>query len=112
MPLAFFAKILNLSDSKLKNLSQRIQHTKKQLNALKIQLSLETRCSCYKIESPENHSDSSAASLIADAILREPDAIQLVAYCPDNPLEMDKTWSLMSELDKDALLHKLAMRDL
>ncbi len=109
-----FVRSFEEIESKLKNLSQRIRHTKKQMDTLKIQLSLETRSSCYKIESPEpeNHSDVSAASLIADAILREPEAVQLVAYCPDDCLEMDKTWSLMSELDKDALLHKLAMRDL
>ncbi len=82
------------------------------MDTLKIQLSLETRSSCYKIESSENHSDSSAASLIADAILREPEAVQLVAYCPDNPFEMEKTWSLMSELDKDALRRKKILRDL
>ena len=99
-------------ESKLKNLSQRIQHTKKQMDTLKIHLSFEKCGSCYKIESPENHSDSSAASLIADAILREPEAVQLVAYCPDDCLEMDKTWSLMSELDKDALRRKKILREL
>ena len=77
-----------------------------------LKLSLETRSSCYKIESLENHYDSSVASLIADAILREPEAVQLVAYCPDNPLEMDKTWILMSELDKDALIQKKIIREL
>ena len=82
------------------------------MDTLKIQLSLETRSSCYKIESPENHSDVSAASLIADAILREPEAVQLVAYCPDNPFEMEKTWALMSELDKDALIFKEMVREL
>ncbi len=107
-----FVRSFEEVESNLKNLSQRIRHTKKQMDTLKIRLSLETRSSCYKIESPENHSDSSAASLIADAILREPEAVQLVAYCPDNPFEMEKTWALMSELDKDELLHKLAMRDL
>ena len=107
-----FVRSFEEVESNLKNLSQRIQHTKKQLDTLKIHLSLETRCSCYKIESPENYSDSSAASLIADAILREPEAVQLVAYCPDNPLEMEKTWSLMSELDKDALIRKEMIRDL
>ena len=76
-------------ESNLKNLSQRIQHTKKQLDTLKILLPLETRSSCYKIESPENLSDVSAASLIADAILREPEAVQLVAYCPDNSIAIE-----------------------
>ena len=82
------------------------------MDTLKIQLSLETRSSCYKIDSPENYSDSSSASLIADAILREPEAVQLVASCPDDCLEMEKTWSLMSELDKDALIRKEMIRDL
>ena len=82
------------------------------MDTLKIHLSLEKCGSCYKIESPENHSVSSAASLIADAILREPEAVQLVAYCPDDCLEMEKTWSLMSELDKDALIFKEMVRDL
>ena len=107
-----FVRSFEEVESNLKNLSQRIRHTKKQMDTLKIHLSLETRSSCYKIESPENHSNSSAASLIADAILREPKAVQLVAYCPDNPFEMEKTWSLMSELDKDALIFKEMVRDL
>lgn len=95
-----------------KQLSQRIQHTKKQMDVLKIHLSLGKCGAAYKIESPDNFSNSSAASLIADAILREPEAVQLVAYCPDNCLEMEKTWSLMSELDKDALIFKEMVRDL
>ncbi len=107
-----FVRSFEEVESNLKNLSQLIRHTKKQMDTLKIQLSLETRCSCYKIESPENHSDVSAASLIADAILREPEAVQLVAYCPDNPFEMEKTWALMSELDKDALIFKEMVREL
>jgi len=99
-------------DSHCKQLFQRIQHTKKQVDILKIHLSLGKCGAAYKIESPDNSSKSSAASLIADAILREPEAVQLVAYCPDDCLEIDKTWSLMSELDKDALIHKQIMRDL
>ena len=99
-------------DSNLKQLSQRIQHTKKQLDILKIHLSLEKCGACYKIDSSENRSNYSLASLIADAILREPEAVQLVAYCPDNCLEIDKTWELMSELDKDALIWKKIVRDL
>ena len=99
-------------DTNLKQLSRRIQHTKKQMDVLKIHLSLGKCGAAYKIESSDNSSNSSAASLIADAILREPEAVQLVAYCPDNCLEMDKTWSLMSELDKDALIWKEMVRDL
>lgn len=38
--------------------------------------------------------------------------VQLVAYCPDDCLEMDKDWNLMSELDKDALIRKKIIREL
>ena len=50
--------------------------------------------------------------LIADAILREPQAVQLVALSTGNNLGMEKDWELMSELDKDALLHKKIVREL
>ena len=82
------------------------------MDVLKIHLSLGKCGAAYKIESSDNSSNSSAASLIADAILREPEAVQLVAYCPDDCLEMEKTWSLMSELDKDALIRKKILREL
>ena len=36
---------------------------------------------------------------IADAILREPEAVQPVACSNGNNLEMEKDWELMSELD-------------
>ena len=53
-----------------------------------------------------------AASLIADAILFDPQAVQLVARSTDNNLEMEKDWELMSELDKDELLDKKIVREL
>ena len=53
-----------------------------------------------------------AASLIADAILFDPQAVQLVARSTDNNLEMEKDWELMSELDKDELLDRKIVREL
>ena len=53
-----------------------------------------------------------AASLIADAILKEPEAAQLVARFGDDNLEMEKNWELMSELDKDELIDKKIVREL
>ena len=53
-----------------------------------------------------------AASLIADAILMEPQAVQLVARSNGNNLEIEKDWELMSELDKDEFLDKEIVREL
>ena len=107
-----FVRSFEEVESKLKNLSQRIQHTKKQMDTLKIHLSLGKCGAAYKIESSDNFSHSSAASLIADAILREPDAVQLVACCPDDCLEIEKDWELLSELEKDEILQKKIYREL
>ena len=53
-----------------------------------------------------------AASLIADAILMEPQAVQLVARSNGNNLEMEKDWELMSELDKEEFIRKKIIRGL
>ena len=107
-----FVRQLEEIEYRCKQLSQRITHTKKQMDILKIQLSYENRTTYYKVNSSENQTNKSAASLIADAILQEPQAVQLVARSTDNSLEMDKTWELMSELDKDELIHKKILREL
>ena len=51
-------------------------------------------------------------SLIADAIRGENYAVSLVARSSGNNLEMEKDWELMSDLDKDELIHKQIFRDL
>ncbi len=51
-------------------------------------------------------------AIIADAILNEPYAVQLVARFDDNALEMEKDWELMSELDKDELIDKKIIQEL
>ena len=107
-----FVRQLEEVESRCEQLSQRLTHTKKQMDTLKIQLSYENRTTYYKVNSSENTTNKSAASLIADAILQEPQAVQLVARSTDNSLEMDKTWELMSELDKDELLQKKIYREL
>ena len=102
-----------------KDLSQKLQLAKKRLEGLKRNGSRKLQNYSFSVAQLEKESAKTAENdpnfivdLIADALNGNENAVQLVAYCPDNPLEMDKTWSLMSELDKDALLHKLAMRDL
>ena len=102
-----------------KDLSQKLKLAKKRLEGLKRNGSRKLQNYSFSVAQLEKESAKTAENnlnfiveLIADALNGNENAVQLVAYCPDNPLEMDKTWSLMSELDKDELLHKLAMRDL
>ena len=78
---------------------------------MELQLKSERHSTFYKV-SESKYSDKTAAALIADAILREPQAVQLVARSSGNNLEMEKDWELMSDLDKDELLHKKIFRDL
>lgn len=82
-------------ESRCKNLSQRVEHAKKQMEILELHLSAEKHNFCYKVNASENLQNNSAASLTAE-----------------NSLEMDRTWELMSELDKDELIQKKILREL
>ena len=106
-----FVQKLEDTEKQLKQLSARLKHTKEQMEVLKSRLSTDKRTIFYKVTSP-NISSKSAVSLIVDAILNDPQAVQLVARSSGNNLELEKTWELMSELDKDELLHKKIFRDL
>ena len=108
-----FVRRLEETESRLKLLSQRIKHAKKQMVALKSQLSMDNRHTCYKVVSSDNSSSSeSLASIIADAILREPDAVPLVARSVDNDSRFNKDWVWLSEFDKDEIMIKKIVRDL
>ena len=90
-----------------------MNHAKEQLDALKIQLSLDKPNTCYKVNNSNNSSGSkSLAAIIADAILKEPEATQLVARFGGDNLEMEKDWEMMSEFDKDELIRKKIIREL
>lgn len=54
----------------------------------------------------------SAASIIADALLGDPEAVRLVARASGDGLETDKTWVLMTKLDRHARKMKAMMRDI
>ena len=108
-----FVRRLEETESRLKHLAQRINHAKKQMDALKSQLSFDNRHTCYKVVSSDVPSSSdSLASIIADAILREPDAVQCVARFNGDYLEMEKSWQLMSVFDKAEFIRKKIIRDL
>ena len=57
-------------------------------------------------------SKNELVAIIADALLAEPYAVQLVARSSGNNLEMEKDWEMMSELDKDELINKKIVREL
>ena len=66
----------------------------------------------YRVTTSDTLTNNQAASLIADAILKEPEAAQLVARFDGNFLEMEKDWEMMSEFDKDELIDKKIVREL
>ena len=105
-----FVRRLEEIDTRVKILAQRMNHTKEQLDALKIQLTLDKPNTAYKVIS-DNQSKNFAA-IIADAILMEPQAVQLVARFNGNNLEMEKDWEMMSEFDKDEIIRKKIIREL
>ena len=108
-----FVRQLEEAETQAKKLTQRMNHAKEQLDALKIRLECDKRNTHYKTVTAENSpSNFSAADTIADAILLDPQTVQLVARSTGNNLEMDKDWELMSELDKDEFLRKKIVREL
>jgi len=106
-----FVQKLEEVDNHLKQLAARLKHTKEQMEVLQTHLSADKHTTYYKVTSP-NISAKSIASLIVDAILNDPQAVQFVARSVSNNLEMDKDWELMSELDKDEFIAKKIMRNL
>ena len=100
-------------------LSQKIKAIKKRLNFLKQNFFSKKQNHLYRVILPENTSTYSATLeknyltvLIADALLGEPHAVQLVARSSGNNLEMEKDWELMSDLDKDEIIDKKILREL
>ena len=105
-----FVRRLEEIETRVKNLAQKINHAKEQLDALKIQLSLDKPNTAYKVIS--NNQSNNFAAIIADAILMEPQAVQLVARSTGNNLEMEKDWEMMSEFDKDEIIRQKIIREL
>ena len=89
-----------------------MNHAREQMNALKERISRDKVNTRYRVTVSDTLRKNQAASLIADAILFDPQAVQLVARSNGNNLEMEKDWELMSELDKDEFLRKKIIREL
>ena len=107
-----FVRQLEEIETRAKELIPRMNHAKEQMNALEERISRDKVSTRYRVTVFDTLPNNRAASLIADAILFEPQAVQLVARSNGNNLEMAKDWELMSELDKDEFLRKKIIREL
>lgn len=107
-----FVRQLEEIETHEKELIPRVYHVKEQMKALEVRVANDKVGTRYRVTKPDNLSNNSMASLIANAILFEPEAVQLVARLDGNFLETEKDWELMSELDKDELIRKKIIREL
>ncbi len=107
-----FVRQLDEIESCFKQVIQRLNHAEKQMKALKTRIARDKVNTRYRVTVSDTLQNSTAASIIADAILSDPKVVQLVARSSGNNLEMEKDWELMSELDKDELLDKKMIREL
>ena len=99
-------------DNRDKEILQRMNHAKEQMKALENRIALDKVSTRYRVMVSDTLTKNQAASLIADAILFEPEAVQLVARSDGNNLEMEKDWELMSEFDKDEIIRQKIIREL
>ena len=107
-----FVRQLEEVDKRDKEIIQRMNHSQEQMKALENRIALDKVNTRYRVTCSDTLTNSQAASLIADAILFEPEAVQLVARSNGNNLEMEKDWELMSEFDKDEIIRKKIIREL
>ena len=101
------------------DLSEKLQETKKRFKAFDEGYKGLKPNQVYRVIQPQDYStkvdrlkENELATIIADALLGEPCAVQLVARFGDNNLEMEKDWEMMTELDKDEIINKKMVREL
>ena len=107
-----FVRQMEEIEAREKELIPRINHADEQMKALKDRIARDKMNTYYRVICSDMLPNIKAASIIADAVLMEPQAVQLVARSNGNNLEMEKDWELMSELDKEELLDKKIVREL
>ena len=103
----------------LKDLRVKMQAAKKRFNALDEGYRSLKQNRLYRVIQSESDSgktsalkENELAKIIADALLGEEYAVQLVARFDSNALEMEKDWEMMTEFDKDELIRKKIIREL
>ena len=101
------------------DLYEKLQEAKKRFNAFDDGYKQLKQNRVYRVIQPESNStktsdlkENELVAIIADALLGEPYAVQLVARSSGNNLEMEKDWDMMTELDKDELINKKMVREL
>lgn len=101
------------------DLSTKLQVAKKRFKALNDNYASMKKSRLYRVIQPVNDSakttsvkENELAAIIADALMGEPYAVQLVARFDGNNLEMDKDWEMMTEFDRDELINKKIIREL
>ena len=97
-------------DKRDKEIIERMNHAKEQMKALENRIARDKVNTRYRVTVSDTLSNNKAASLIADAILFDPQAVQLVARFSGDNLEMEKDWEMMNEFDKDEIIHKKILR--
>ena len=102
-----FVRQLEKVENHDKEIILRMNHTQDQLKALEERIACDKVNTRYRVTVSDTLSNSQAASVIADAILMEPEAVQLVARFNGNNLEMEKDWELMSKFEKDKIIREL-----
>jgi len=107
-----FVRQLEEVDKRDKEILLRLNHTQDQMRALEEQVARDKINTRYRVTCSDTLPNIKAASLIADAILFDPQAVQLVARSDGNNLEMEKDWEMMSEFDKDEIIRKKIIREL
>ena len=107
-----FVRRLEEVETHEKELIPRVNHVKEQMKALEDRVARDKVGTRYRVIKSDNLSNNSAASIIADAILFELEAVQIVARLDGNNLEMEKDWEMMSEFDKDEIIRKKIIREL
>jgi hypothetical protein len=95
---------------------KKVSHTKKQLQAIKKQAAVDKNGTQYKVVKKHisiggSYNRASAPSIIADAILGDPKAVQLVARTKPGTGEMEKDWTMMTEIEKDEKLNSIENLD-
>ena len=100
-------------------LYDKLQEAKKRFNAFDDGYRSLNQNRVYRVIQPESNSTKTSAlkenelvAIIADALLGEQYAVQLVARSTGNNLEMEKDWEMMLESDKDELINKMMVREL
>jgi len=101
------------------DLYEKLQEAKKRFNAFDEGYRSLKQNRVYRVIQPESNStktptlkENELVAIIADTLLAEPYAVQLVARSSGNNLEMEKDWEMMSEFDKDEIIRKKIVREL